>query len=220
MKAVEYMEKCEINDPELGLIDFKLYDYQKEFIEKCESNDKVICISSRQMGKSSMMFLYAFYKAEQNENYNILFFSYRGSIKHMFDKFYHLIPNRPINDCISFKNGSKIKFIDNKNSLIGVNYKCDMKIYDEYDFIDYDLLEISESYYSKKIIKCSTRKRIDGKLVKEFSKAKDGASDFVPHTISWDMNEKNNNVNWLYKTMTYMTPDSFSLEYGPPSGYR
>jgi hypothetical protein len=126
--------------PVYGLIDLKLYDFQKEILNAYSTDKKVFVKSIRQSGKTLCNSIFALWYALFNGNKHIRMVAQnhhcsdqiRNIVVQMVDnlpEFFQTV-TRVSKQCIEFKNGSKITF-SNGDPIHNRGCRFDVVIYDE-----------------------------------------------------------------------------------------
>jgi len=110
---------CKIISLDDGLVPFKLYPYQREFIKALHKNRKIICMLSRQMGKTICVAAYIAWYAEFNDTKNIAVLANKGAAaREILSRIQLIIENIPLwlqqgvvswnKGSVELENGSKI----------------------------------------------------------------------------------------------------------------
>lgn len=134
--VLSFIQKKKIQNPSSGLIDFELYDYQKNLLNTFENHDEIYIRKGRQMGMTTLSVAYALYLIQTISNYSIFFHSYTSNAcKHPRDILSRMIDiPTSINNkrLVALSNGSYIIFGSNINDLI--SHSFNMMIFDEVAF--------------------------------------------------------------------------------------
>lgn len=184
---------CKVKNNTGGCV--KLYNFQSKILDKVEQNDKTIILKSRQMGISTIFYLYSLYKAFTNNNYNacILNVNRRCSIyanKILVNVLDDLgISYDNISYDIHLPNGSKVIF--GVNDELFEDYAksgMDFIYLDEYAFAaDYTMkrMYILSPFEIKKIVMASTPGLVNKEFFEIWQDNKNGLGDFYPIKLTW-----------------------------------
>jgi len=209
----EYL-KCS-NDPEyfiehyikvvhvdLGVVPFKLYDFQKRMVDTIHKNRFSIFCTPRQVGKSTTVISYFLWYILFNEDVNIAVLANKGALaRDILSRLQLAYENLPKflqqgvliwnKGNIELENGSKIIASSTSSSAIrGGSYN--MILLDEFAFVPPNIAdEFMASVYptissgtSTKIVVVSTPNGLNH-FYKMWEDANDGRNNYVPVNVHW-----------------------------------
>lgn len=195
---------CKIISLDLGLIDFKLFDYQERFINTIHKENRVVSMQPRQSGKTQVVAAYILYFSVFNDNKTIAILANKAAaareILSRYQLMYEYLPDfmqqgvRTWNKGdIELENGSKV--FTSATSSSGIRGKSVNVLYiDEVSIISNNIAEdfFTSTYptissgESTKIILTSTPFGFNH-FWKFWNEAETGINGFVPVRVNyWD----------------------------------
>ena len=214
---------------DLGLIPFKLWNFQKDMISKFHKNRFVICKLPRQSGKSTTVIGYLLWNALFNDNQNIAILANKGRLANeLLAKIkltYEHIPkwiqqgvatwNR---GSLEFENGSKITAAATSSSAIrGGSYS--LIFLDEFAFVPRNIAEeFFQSVYptissgiSTKCIIVSTPNGMNH-FYKMWTDSEQKRSDYIPIEVHWGA-VPGRDEEWKKQTIRNTSEQQFDQEF-------
>ncbi len=214
---------------DLGLVPFRLWDFQKDMVKKFHTNRFVICKLPRQSGKSTTVIGYLLWNALFNDNQNIAILANKGRLANeLLAKIkltYEHIPkwiqqgvavwNR---GSLEFENGSKITAAATSSSAIrGGSYS--LIFLDEFAFVPRNIAdEFFQSVYptissgkSTKIIIVSTPNGMNH-FYKMWTDSEQKRSDYIPIEVHWSA-IPGRDEEWKKQTIRNTSEQQFDQEF-------
>jgi hypothetical protein len=215
-----------------GKIKIKLHSYQKRILRSLRDNRFVCLLASRQIGKTTLMTIYALWIASFFEDQRILIVANKEQTAiNIFKRVrlaYEKLPNylKPGTveygkTSMSLGNGSSIG-ISTTSSDAGRGDSCNVLILDELAFIDNHLVEqfwssvypIISSSKKSKIFVASTPNGTDNLFHELYSGAIEGKNDWHAEKVDWWEFPGRDNA-WKEKTIrTLGSREVFDQEFG------
>lgn len=210
-----------------GLVNFKLYPYQKEMIESFEQNRFSINLLCRQAGKTTVVGAYILHYAIFNKNKRIAVLANKGDtareilsrIKSMFEDLPWFLKPGVVEwnkGSIEFSNGTRIVSASTSNS--GIRGQSMNLIYlDEMAFIQNDVEFFTSTYpvisagKTTKVIITSTPNGMN-LFYKMWMDAVNGKSAFVPKKYLWD-SVPGRDEAWKIETLRNISQKQFDQEF-------
>lgn len=217
---------------DLGIINFDMYEYQVNMVELFQTNRFVICLLSRQSGKSTIVAAYALWYACFNDHKNIGIVSNKGdSAKNFLSRLKYMYENIPAwlkpgvpgwaATTIEFDNHTKIyTAATSKDSFRGE--PMGMLLCDELAFVEpsWKADEFWASNYptisasrDSKIIIISTPNGLYNKFHEIYSKAEKGENTFVHCKYDWTA-VPGRDKKWADEQLSNLGPVKFQQEFG------
>ena len=214
---------------DLGLIPFKMWDFQKDMVKKFHANRFVICKLPRQSGKSTTVVGYLLWNALFNDNQNIAILANKGRLANeLLAKIkltYEHIPkwiqqgvatwNR---GSLEFENGSKITAAATSSSAIrGGSYS--LIFLDEFAFVPRNIAdEFFQSVYptissgsTTKIIIVSTPNGMNH-FYKMWTDSEQKRSDYINIEVHWSA-IPGRDEEWKKQTIRNTSEQQFDQEF-------
>ena len=214
---------------DLGLIPFKMWNFQKDMVKKFHSNRFVICKLPRQSGKSTTVVGYLLWNALFNDNQNIAILANKGRLANeLLAKIkltYEHIPkwiqqgvatwNR---GSLEFENGSKITAAATSSSAIrGGSYS--LIFLDEFAFVPRNIAdEFFQSVYptissgsTTKIIIVSTPNGMNH-FYKMWTDSEQKRSDYINIEVHWSA-IPGRDEEWKKQTIRNTSEQQFDQEF-------
>jgi hypothetical protein len=213
-----------------GLINFDMYDYQKDMIDKFHNNRFVICKMPRQTGKTTTIISYLLHYAIFNETINIAILANKGStardiLQRLQTAYEHLpkwlqqgvlVWNK---GSIQLENGSKIIASSTSSSAVrGSSFN--IIFLDEFAHIDPPSLadQFFTSVYptissgkTTKVFIVSTPKGLN-MFYKMWNDAEEGRNNYIPIETHWSQ-VPGRDQKWRDETVRNTSDVQFAQEY-------
>lgn len=216
-----------------GLVNFKLYDYQKELIKAFEENRFNVVLACRQSGKSITVCAYILWYALFHTEKLVAVLANKGATsKEMLSRITLMLENIPFflqpgckalnKGSIEFSNNTKIEA--HSTSASSIRGKSVSFLYlDEFAFVENDY-EFYRSTYpvitagtTTKVVVTSTANGIDNKFYELYQGAIQGTSGYVASRVDW-WDVPGRDETWKADTIANTSLDSFLQEYGNDFG--
>jgi hypothetical protein len=215
-----------------GKEQIQLYNYQKKILRSLRDNRFCILLASRQIGKSTLLTIYALWIACFNEDQNILIVANKESTAiNIFKRVrlaYEQLPNYLKPGAVEYGktsmtlgNGSNIG-ISTTSSDAGRGSSVNCLILDELAFIDNHLVEnfwrsvypIISSSKKSKIFIASTPNGTDNLFYELYSGAMEGKNDWRAERVDW-WEVPGRDEEWKEKTIRSLgSVEAFDQEFG------
>ena len=209
-----------------------LYNYQKKILRSLRDSRFVVLLASRQIGKSTLLTIYALWIACFNEDQNILIVANKESTAiNIFKRVrlaYEQLPNYLKPGTVEYGktsmtlgNGSSIG-ISTTSSDAGRGSSVNCLILDELAFIDNHLVEefwrsvypIISSSKKSKIFIASTPNGTDNLFYELYNGALEGKNDWRAERVDW-WEVPGRDEEWKEKTIRSLgSMDAFEQEFG------
>lgn len=221
-----------IVNPNNGVVLFDAYPYQRHMIKTFEENRFVVCLLSRQSGKSTIVAAYALWFACFNDHKNIGIVSNKADsaksllarLKYMYELLPAWIkPGVPewAQKTIAFDNHTKIHIAaTSKDSFRGE--PMSMLLLDEFGFVDppWKAEEFWASNYptvsaskTAKILIISTANGMNNKFHEIYTNAENGTNSFVSLKYDW-RHVPDRDDEWAATQLSNMGKIKFAVEFG------
>jgi len=215
-----------------GKIQIELYNYQKKILRSLRDSRFVVLLASRQIGKSTLLTIYALWIACFNEDQNILIVANKESTAiNIFKRVrlaYEQLPNYLKPGAVEYGktsmtlgNGSSIG-ISTTSSDAGRGSSVNCLILDELAFIDNHLVEqfwrsvypIISSSKKSKIFIASTPNGTDNLFYELYNGAVEGKNDWKAERVDW-WEVPGRDEEWREKTIRSLgSVEAFDQEFG------
>jgi len=215
-----------------GKEQIQLYNYQKKILRSLRDNRFVVLLASRQIGKSTLLTIYALWIACFNEDQNILIVANKESTAiNIFKRVrlaYEQLPNYLKPGTVEYGktsmtlgNGSSIG-ISTTSSDAGRGSSVNCLILDELAFIDNHLVEqfwrsvypIISSSKKSKIFIASTPNGTDNLFYELYNGATEGKNDWKAERVDW-WEVPGRDEDWKEKTIRSLgSTEAFDQEFG------
>jgi hypothetical protein len=215
-----------------GKIQIELYNYQKKILRSLRDSRFVVLLASRQIGKSTLLTIYALWIACFNEDQNILIVANKESTAiNIFKRVrlaYEQLPNYLKPGAVEYGktsmtlgNGSSIG-ISTTSSDAGRGSSVNCLILDELAFIDNHLVEqfwrsvypIISSSKKSKIFIASTPNGTDNLFYELYNGAMEGKNDWKAERVDW-WEVPGRDDEWREKTIRSLgSVEAFDQEFG------
>jgi hypothetical protein len=215
-----------------GKEQIQLYNYQKKILRSLRDNRFVVLLASRQIGKSTLLTIYALWVACFNEDQNILIVANKESTAiNIFKRVrlaYEQLPNYLKPGTVEYGktsmtlgNGSSIG-ISTTSSDAGRGSSVNCLILDELAFIDNHLVEqfwrsvypIISSSKKSKIFIASTPNGTDNLFHELYNGATEGKNDWKAERVDW-WEVPGRDKDWKEKTIRSLgSTEAFDQEFG------
>lgn len=225
ISLIYFCQLTKIQHATNGLIDFKLYDYQKQYLLKLLSNKNILTISARQMGNTELLSKFALWKATHNTNHKISVFSNTFTsvteIKNRIEFAIHNIKDstciniiKSNKSCILFSNGSEITFSTLPDKEIDKNINT--MIIDNAAHISHSIFEAFwKNNYDKlnenncQIILNSSAGYSSGLFFDLYVHTLD---NWITYTMKWNLHP-DRDINWMHTVKANIGNELFDKEY-------
>jgi hypothetical protein len=215
-----------------GKIQIELYNYQKKILRSLRDSRFVVLLASRQIGKSTLLTIYALWIACFNEDQNILIVANKESTAiNIFKRVrlaYEQLPNYLKPGAVEYGktsmtlgNGSSIG-ISTTSSDAGRGSSVNCLILDELAFIDNHLVEqfwrsvypIISSSKKSKIFIASTPNGTDNLFYELYNGAMENKNDWKAERVDW-WEVPGRDEEWREKTIRSLgSVEAFDQEFG------
>jgi len=215
-----------------GTIQIELYNYQKKILRSLRDSRFVVLLASRQIGKSTLLTIYALWIACFNEDQNILIVANKESTAiNIFKRVrlaYEQLPNYLKPGAVEYGktsmtlgNGSSIG-ISTTSSDAGRGSSVNCLILDELAFIDNHLVEqfwrsvypIISSSKKSKIFIASTPNGTDNLFYELYNGAMENKNDWKAERVDW-WEVPGRDEEWREKTIRSLgSVEAFDQEFG------
>lgn len=215
-----------------GKIQIELYNYQKKILRSLRDSRFVVLLASRQIGKSTLLTIYALWIACFNEDQNILIVANKESTAiNIFKRVrlaYEQLPNYLKPGAVEYGktsmtlgNGSSIG-ISTTSSDAGRGSSVNCLILDELAFIDNHLVEqfwrsvypIISSSKKSKIFIASTPNGTDNLFYELYNGAMENKNDWKAERVDW-WEVPGRDEEWRDKTIRSLgSVEAFDQEFG------
>ena len=212
-----------------GIIPFKLRDYQRDMIKLFDENNRVICLLSRQVGKTVTSMAYILHYIIFNSHKNVLVLANRGdTARSILAKLKEYYKNLPFflqsgviewsKSSVELENGCKIH-ADGTSESAGRSESVSLLYLDEFAFVpNGQAADFMRAVYptvssskTSKIIICSTCNGLNH-YYKMWNDASKGRNEFVPFTVPWDA-IPGRDEEFKRKTISDIGQDAWDVEY-------
>jgi hypothetical protein len=210
-----------------GMVLFDLYPFQEDMIRTFQENRFVVCMLSRQSGKTTTVAAYLLYEAIFNENMRIAVLANKGDtareildrIKKMFEELpWFLKPGVREWNKGSIELGNGTRIISAATSSSSIRGQSMNVIYlDELAFIQNDVEFFASTYpvitsgKTTKVIITSTPKGMN-LFYKIWSDAIAGRNNFVPKKYEW-WHHPERDEKWKEETLRNISQQQFAQEF-------
>ena len=214
---------------DLGLIPFKMYDFQEHIVRTIHDNRFTICKLPRQSGKSTTVVSYLLHYALFNPNSNIAILANKSStardILSRVQLAYENLPKWLQQGVINWNKGN-IE-LENKSTIVaaatsssairGGSYN--IIFLDEYAFVPPNIAEMFFSSVYPTISSGSSTKMIIvstpygmNQFYKLWTDAENGRNDYVPIEVHWS-EVPGRDEEWKERTIRNTSPEQFQQEF-------
>lgn len=221
---------CVVIHPKKGRIPCVLRDYQERFILEMKNNSKIVCLASRQIGKTTAVSVFILWYAMFNHdkvcailaNMDRTAMSILNDIKTMYE---HL-PMWLKPGCkewnahtISFDNGSKIfTAATSKNGIAGESvsflYVDEMALIEPYIAEEFWKANYPAVQHGEKVVVTSTPRGVGNLFYKVWKEAQEKANGFSPVRIDYWEFEDYRSPEWKEEQIRTLGIIGFNSEYG------
>lgn len=212
-----------------GVVPFIMRDYQKEMVNIFNKNNRVICLLSRQVGKTVTSMAYILHYILFNEHKNVLVLANRGeTARGILAKLKEYYKNLPFflqsgvvewqKGSMELENGCRVR-ADGTSEAAGRSESVALLYLDEFAFVPagqaHDFMRavyptVSSSKTSKIII-CSTCNGLNH-YYKIWNDASNGNNEFYPFTVPWNA-IPGRDEEFKRKTISDIGQEAWDVEY-------
>lgn len=212
---------------DVGLTLFKLYPYQEEMITTFKDNRFSICLTARQMGKTTTVAAYLLYEAIFNKNLRIAVLANKGdTAREILGRMQAMFEDLPwfLKPGVIEWNKGRVKFGNGTVVLSAATSSSSIRgqsmniIYlDELAFIQNDMEFFTSTYpvissgKKTKVIITSTPNGMN-LFYKLFTDAENKRNSFVPKKFLWDHHPERDD-QWKNETLKNISEKQFDQEF-------
>jgi hypothetical protein len=221
---------CTVIHPKRGKLPCILRDYQERFIQAMLDNSKVVCLASRQLGKTTSVSVFILWYAMFNTdkccailaNIDRTAMSILGDIKTMYEN----LPMWLKPGCkewnahtINFDNGSKIfSAATSKNGIAGESvsflYVDEMALIEPHIAEEFWKANFPTVQHGEKVIVTSTPRGIGNVFFRVWKESQEKANGFTPVRIDYWEFEEYRSPEWKEEQIRTLGIIGFNSEYG------